>query len=82
MFDVEYGIALHAMQANRASSPGEGEISWFFLSCGGNLRYILKLGPGGPFKTPVCSVVSVLLSSCEGNHGILLEACQGNRDAS
>ena len=30
MFDGELGIALHAMQGNRASSPGEGEISWFY----------------------------------------------------
>ena len=31
MFDWEYGVALHAMQANRASSRGEGEVSWVFL---------------------------------------------------
>ena len=30
MFDGERGIALHAMQGNRASSPGEGEVSWFY----------------------------------------------------
>ena len=34
MFDWEYGIALHAMQGNRASSPGEGDVSWDFSSCG------------------------------------------------
>ena len=27
VFDWEYGIALHAMQENRASSPGEGDVS-------------------------------------------------------
>ena len=31
------------MQGNQASSPGEGYISWDFLSCGGNLGYILEL---------------------------------------
>ena len=31
MFDWEYAIALHAMQGNRASSRGEGEVSWVFL---------------------------------------------------
>ena len=28
MFDWEYGIALRAMPWNRASSPGEGYVSW------------------------------------------------------
>ena len=43
MFDVGHGIALHAMQGNRASSRGEGEVSLFFSCCGGNLGYILEL---------------------------------------
>ena len=30
MFDWENAIALHAMQGNRASSRGEGEVSWVF----------------------------------------------------
>ena len=34
MIDWEYGIALHAMQVNRASSPAEGIVSWEFPSCG------------------------------------------------
>ena len=46
LFDWEQGIALHAMHGNRASSLSEGEVSWFFSSCGGNLVYILKLGQG------------------------------------
>ena len=29
MFDGEHGIAQHAMQGNRASGQGEGEVSWF-----------------------------------------------------
>ena len=72
--DVEYGIALPAMQGDRASSPGEGQVSWFFSSCGGNLGYILECRRGWPFKTRVCSVTSELLSSCEDHLGILLEA--------
>ena len=32
MFDWENAIALHAMQGNRASSRGEGEVSWVFSS--------------------------------------------------
>ena len=43
MFDGEPGTALHAMQGNQASSRREGEVSWFFSSCGGNLVYILEL---------------------------------------
>ena len=29
VFDWENAIALHAMQGNRTSSHGEGEVSWF-----------------------------------------------------
>ena len=82
VFDWEHGIALHAMQGNRASSCGEGEVSWFFLSCGGNLGYILELQRRGTFKAPVCSVISLLLSSYEGHHRNPFEAWQGLTDAS
>ena len=34
VFDWEYGIALHAMQWNRASFPSEGDVSYDFSSCG------------------------------------------------
>ena len=43
MFDFEYGIALHAMQGNRASSPAEGDVSWDFSSCSRIVGYILEL---------------------------------------
>ena len=66
MFDWENAIALHAMQGNRASSRGEGEVSWVFSSCGGNLGYILELRRGCPFETGVCSVKSGHLSRYEG----------------
>ena len=32
LFHWEQGIALHAMQGNRALSLSEGEVSWFFSS--------------------------------------------------
>ena len=35
MFDWENAIALHAMQGNRASSRGEGEVSWVFRVAAG-----------------------------------------------
>ena len=35
MYDWEHGIALHAMQWNRASSPGEGGVSWVFSIAAG-----------------------------------------------
>ena len=38
--DWEYGMALHAMQGNRASFPGMGDVSYDFSSCGSNLGYI------------------------------------------
>ena len=37
VFDLENAIARHAMQGNRASSRGEGEVSWIFSSCGSTL---------------------------------------------
>ena len=76
MCDVQHGIALHAVQGNRASSRGEGEVSWFFSSCGGNLGYILELRRGWPFHPRVSSATSGLLPSCEGQLGMLLEAWQ------
>ena len=53
LFDVEHGIALRTMQGNQASSLGEGEVSWFFLSCCGNLGYIPEIQWGWLFKTRV-----------------------------
>ena len=67
MFDWEYGIALHARQGIRASSPGEGDVSWDFSSCSRNLGYILELQQGWPFETPLCSAKSRLLSSYDGH---------------
>ena len=67
MFDYEYQIALHAMQGNRASSPGEGDVSWYFSSCGRNLGYILEIQRRWPFETPPSSAKSGLLSSYDGH---------------
>ena len=67
MFDWEHGIALHAMHGNRASSPGDGDVSWDFSSCGRNLGYILGLQRGLPFETPLCSAKSGLLSTYNGH---------------
>ena len=50
MFDSDYGIALHTMQGNRASSPGEGDVSWDLSSCGRNLGFILELQRDGHSK--------------------------------
>ena len=67
MFGWEYGIALHAMQGNRASFPSEGDVSYDFLSCGRNLGYIRELQQGWPFETPLFSAKSRLLCSYEGH---------------
>ena len=53
-FDWERGIALHAMQGNRASSHSEGEVAWFFPSCGANMGYWE-------------GHIGILLKSCQGN---------------
>ena len=82
MFNVEYGLALHAMQGNQASSRGEGEVSWFFSSCCLNLEYILEFQRAWPFKTRFCSAMSELLSSYGRHLTKLHEAWQVNMDAS
>ena len=43
VFDLEYGIAVHAMQGNRASFPSEGDVSYDFSCCGRKLGYIREL---------------------------------------
>ena len=63
VFDWENGISLHAMQGNLASFPSEGDVSYDFSSCSRNLGYIRELQRGWPFKTPLCSAKSGLLSS-------------------
>ena len=66
MFDWENAIVLDTMQRNRASSLRERKVSWVLSSCGRNLGYIVKLRPGCPFETGVCSVKSGHLSRYEG----------------
>ena len=58
MFDWEKAVPLYAMQGNRASSRGEGEVSWIFSSCGRHVGYILELRRGGHSKREfVASIV-------------------------
>ena len=71
MFDWENAIALHAMQGNRASFRGEGEVSWVFSSCGRHVGYILELRRGCPFYTGVFLVKSGHLSRYDGHLGKL-----------
>ena len=82
MFDWENAIALDTMQWNRASSRGEGKVSWVFSSCGRNLGYILEFQRGCPFETGVCSVKSGHLSRYEGQLRNVNWAWQDNTDAS
>ena len=71
MFDWENAIALHAMQGKRASSRGEREVSWVFLSCGRHVGYILELRTGCPFSTGVSLVKSGHLSMYDRHLGKL-----------
>ena len=82
VFDWEHGTPQHEMQGNRASSCGEGEVSWVFSSCGRHLLYILELRRGWSFETRVCSAKSRLLSSYGGHLGKLNYTWQENTDAS
>ena len=67
VFDWEYGISLHAMQGNRASSPSEGDVSYDFSSFGRNRGYIRELQRGWPFEIPLCSAKPGLLSNYDGH---------------
>ena len=69
--NLENAFALHAMQGNRASSRGEGEVSCVFSSCGRHVGYILELRQGYPFSTGVCLVKSGHLSRYDGHLGKL-----------
>ena len=44
VFDGEHGIAQHAMQGNRASGQGEGEVSWFSQVAAVTCRIFLSYG--------------------------------------
>ena len=63
MIDWKHGIAQHAMQGIRASSPAKGDVSWDISSCSRNLGNILELQRGCPFGTPLSAAKSELLSS-------------------
>ena len=92
MFDWENAIALHAMHGNRASSRGEGEVSWVFSSCG---RHVVDRGVVmEPMQRKLASsqidfgyteqfcipeVTSVFFSSCDSVVGDFLEFNQANR---
>ena len=67
MFDWEYGIALHAMQGNRASFPSEGDVSYHFTSSRKNLGCIRELQRGWPFETALSSAKSGQMRSYEGH---------------
>ena len=82
LFGWEHGFAVHAMQRTWASSLGEGEVSWFFSSCGWNLGYILELWRIWSFKIRVCSATSGLLSSYDGHFRNLNKAWQDNTEVS
>ena len=68
MFDWEPGIALHPKLGHRSSTLAQWEVSWVFSSCGKNLKYILELRWGCPFKARVCSAKSVHLSRHDVQH--------------
>ena len=50
MFDWEHGIALHAIQGNRASTPGEGDVSWDFSNVAGTWGILSSYSGDGHSK--------------------------------
>ena len=67
VFDWEYGIALNAMQGNRASFPMRGISLMNSSSCNKQLGYTRELQRGWPFETPLCTAKSGHLRSYEGH---------------
>ena len=67
VFDWEYGIALHAMQGNRASFPSEAMSHTISRVAASTWGYIRELQRGWPFETPLCSAKSGFLCSYEGH---------------
>ena len=82
LFDWKHATPQRAIQGNRASSCGVGEVSWVFSSCDRHLVYILELRRGWTFETRVCSAKSGLLSSYDGHLVKLNSAWQENTDTS
>ena len=71
-FKRERGIFLEMLQREGASSHDDGDTSWFFSSCGGNL----ELCWGSQGACHVAPGKSSLHLSCEGKLGIALESLQ------
>ena len=82
MFDWDYGIALPAMQMNRASFSSEGDVSYDFSSWGKHLGSIRELQREWPFETPLSSAKSGILCSYQGHLRNQNLAWQDNTDTS
>ena len=68
-FKREHGISLEMVRHERASSRDVGGTSWFFSSCGGELREPLVLPQG--------SAISIRVA--RGSRGLLSNHCRANR---
>ena len=79
MFQGAHGIALHAVQGNRASSRLEGEVPGCFPICGGDLWDIFELWWGWPFKRRVCSATWGLQSNNKGSPQESLRGLAGQK---
>ena len=61
MFDWENAIALHAMQGNRASNRGKGEVAWVFLELRQEPRVYSPVTAGMSIRN--CSLFSEVRTS-------------------
>ena len=77
----EGGISLEMSQWKRASSRFEGRISWFFLTCGSNLRVPLELRRGHQGPARVASGKPSLHANSERALGIPLQSLPGTRSS-
>ena len=71
MFDWENAIALHAVQGNRASSRGAGEVSWVFFELRPARGVYSRVTMGMPILNGCLLVKSGHLSRYDGHLGKL-----------
>ena len=71
----EDGLSLEILQRQRASSSGQGRISWFACSCGGYFRVPIELGVdmGDPLMSHQESQIS--FGIVWGTGGFLTHGC-------
>ena len=72
------GLLSRPCRKRRASFHDDGQISWFFLSCGATFGVFLELPRGTKGDSRVVPRKSSFHSSCEGERSFALDSLQRN----